>query len=154
MNNTNRGWIFDQIQSISNDLAIVNHLHEAIYATDKDIEDILTIDDNKENVDTLLVKKQEYIELLKMALTNRRDKMASIKEYAEQYNDRMWCPLKHAIEGYMESMEVWQATFSDKHYIQMTKSMDILSGILSLFLGMELETCGRCLSDYLKTLDI
>ena len=89
-----------------------------------------------------------------MTLANRRDKMASIKEYAEQYNDRMWCPLKHAIEGYMESMEVWQATFNDKHYIQMTKSMDILSGILSLFLGMELETCGRCLSDSFKTLDI
>ena len=150
MKNTSRGWIFDQIQSIANDLSIVNHLTEAIYATEKDIEDVEIVQSTDNDIEGLIQLKNDYIQLLKLTLDNRRDKMNSIKNASPEYNKRMWCTLKHAIESYMESMEVWQATFSDEHYSQMNKSMDILSGAISLFIGSELELCGRCLSDSMK----
>lgn len=140
MSNTSRGWVFDLVNSIANDLAIVNHLTEAIYAAEKDREDGIT-------------DESDYKQILDIALANRRDKMNTLISVAENYNKRMWCPLKHAIESYMESMEVWQAYENKDTYKQMVKSTDVLAGCLSLFLGMELTTCGRCLSDQLKDFD-
>jgi hypothetical protein len=140
MSNISRGWVFDLVNSIANDLAIVNHLTESIYAAQKDADDGIT--DNS-----------DYKKILDIALANRRDKMNLLVEVADKYNKRMWCPLKHAIESYMESMEVWQAYENESTYNQMIKSTDVLAGCLSLFLGMELTTCGRCLSDQLSVSD-
>ena len=141
VNNTSRGWVFDLVNSIANDLALTNHLHEAFYAAYKDAED---------GIEGASDKIINYRKLMDMTLTNRRNKMNILKGQADSYDKHMWCPLKHAIESYMESMEVWQAHESKETFDAMITSTDILSGVLSLFLGMELEICGRCLSDQLK----
>lgn len=141
VNNTSRGWIFDLVNSIANDLALTNHLHEAFYGAYKD---------SLEGIDGAPERVINYQKLMDMTLENRRNKMNILKEAAENYDSKMWCPLKHAIESYMESMEVWQANSTKETFYAMIKSTDILSGVLSLFLGMELEICARCLADSIK----
>lgn len=140
-NNSSRGWLFDLVNGIANDLATTNHLHEAYYGAYKD-----TLDEIEGSAKRLI----NYKKLLLMSVDNRRDKMRTLIEQADDYDDKMWCPLKHSIESYMEAMEVWQAFESEDTFKQMVKSTELMAGILSLALGMELETCARCLSDSLK----
>jgi len=148
MSNTSRGWIFDLVNAISNDLSITNHLHEALYGVEANISE-LDPDDPIEVREELERLRDGYLKLIKMSLETRRSKMAYLKDNAVIYNKMMWCPLKHAIESYMETMEVWQATMSDESYKHMMESTSILSGVLSMFLGVELEVCARCLADSL-----
>lgn len=136
-----RGWIFDLVNGIANDLAITNHLHEAFYAATKDFYD---------EVDGASQKMEDYRSLLLLTLKNRRSKMKTLIAQADEYDKRMWCPLKHAIESYMEAMEVWQAHETPETFQQMIDSTEVMSGILSVTLGLDLETCARCLSDFLK----
>lgn len=142
---TSRGYVFDLVNSIANDLSTVNHLSEAVYG----VESLLS-DAEGEEREKLLSTKENYLKLLEQALELRRAKMIMLKETAEQHDPKMWCPLKHSIEGYMEAMEVYQAEKTPRSYRLMIDSMSLMSGVLSLFLGMELENCMRCLSDQLK----
>lgn len=142
---TSRGHIFDLVNSIANDLATVNHLTEALYG----VESLLSDAEGDER-DDLLNTKYNYSKLLENALELRRAKMVMLKESAIDHDPKMWCPLKHSIEGYMEAMEVYQADKTPRSYKLMVDSMSLMSGVLSLFLGMELENCMRCLADALK----
>lgn len=136
--NASREWFFDLVNSIANLLAITNHLTEAAYGAEQDSK--LGLDDADND-------KAEYLEIALMALELRRSQMNLLKEQADYFDKRMWCPLKHAIEMYMETMEVWQAEQNDDTYKHMILAYDILLKCLSKFLGREITLCGRCDSD-------
>ncbi len=137
--NASREWFFDLVNSIANLLAIVNHLTEAIYGAEKDITD---------KIDGAEKDKKDYLDILELSLQLRREQMALLKEQADYHDRRMWCPLKHAIESYMESMEVWQADNNDTTYKQMMLAYKIMLMCLSKFLGREITLCGRCDTDH------
>lgn len=147
--NTSRGWIFDLVTSIGEDLANTSHLHEVLYSLNKDVNEA---DDSmdKDELLKLQLRRDDTEELLKMTLANRRAKMNYLKSQAEDYDKLMWCSLKHSILAWGTSVEVWEATFSDDAHKLMMNSTNIMAGVLSMFLGMELEVCQRCLADSLK----
>lgn len=133
-----RSGIFDLIQSIANDLSLVNHLIEyylsLIIDTDEDREDI----------------KQIY-NLIQEISSNRRIKMEVLFSYGKNSNSKLWCASKHAIESYMETYEF---ILSKKEITQIDKDMLInsynnMASVLSLALNQELENCGRCFADRL-----
>lgn len=138
ISNSSRDWIFDLVNSIANLLAITNHATEAAYGAEQD---------GKLDIDGADDDKAEYVEIALMALELRRSQMNLLKEQADYFDKRMWCPLKHAIEMYMETMEVWQAEQNDTTYKHMMLAYDILLKCLSKFLGREVTLCGRCDSD-------
>ncbi len=141
MSDTSRGWIFDLVNGIANDLATTNHLHENLYDAYSKV---------KEGEEGAMDEFNQYKKLLLMALENRRSKMRILKETTDDFNDKLWCPLKHTIESYMEAMEVWQATQTAETLVSLHDSTSLLAGVLSMALGMELESCARCLNDILK----
>ena len=136
--NSSREWFIDLVNSIANLLAIVNHLTEAVYSAEKDIAD---------SIDGAAKNKEDYLEILLLSLDLRRRQMNLLKSQADYHDRRMWCPLKHGIESYMESMEVWQAEQSDETYANTIDAYNIMLKLLSKFLGRDVTLCGRCDDD-------
>jgi hypothetical protein len=138
--NTSRGWVLDLISSIANDLALSNHLIENIINQQNKLEQG-EIDDTSQ--------LYTYQELEHRVTKLRRDKMRFLIADVE-FNKELWCPLKHAIESFMQMSEVYQATGTADALSLMVESNNILAGLISLSLGMELEACMRCVSDKLS----
>lgn len=138
--NTSRGWVIDLVGSIANDLALSNHLIENIINQKN-----LLINGGEADSEKL----DRYISLEKTVTSIRRSKMRLLIQDVE-FDKELWCPLKHAIESFMQSSEVYQATGSEESLVMMTESNNVLAGIISLSLGMELEPCMRCVSDKLS----
>ena len=57
--------------------------------------------------------------------------------------------MKLAVKAWTLDCEVYEATLDEESYNNMVKSSNHLAEMTSLFLGMEFETCARCLYDKL-----
>lgn len=136
---TSRGWILDLISSIANDLALSNHLIENIISHSNKLASGEIASDESLEI---------YRKLEKQVTALRRDKMRFLISDVE-FNKELWCPLKHAIESFMQMSEVYQASDDIKAMELMVESSNILAGVISLSLGMEFEACMRCVSDRL-----
>lgn len=129
---SSRAWVVDLVHSIGEKTALADHLEEKLIAN----EDIET---NKRILDAVL--------------SLRREQMSYLLEQADKPNPTRWCDFKHSIKSFIHDTEVYEATGKDDDLERLKKSSDILAMEISLFLGMEFETCARCLADQLLVVE-
>ena len=122
---TSRAWAVDLIRSIGEKTALTDHLEEKMISEPSD----------------------ELKALIEQVTALRRKQMKLLLEQAENPNPLYWCDFKHAVKAFTNDVEVYEATYSTEAFEQMKLSSEILAGITSLFLGMEFQTCARCLYD-------
>ena len=122
---SSRAWVVDEIHSIGEKTALCDHLEELI----DDCPDVG--------------------EVLQNVLNLRRKQMQHITDQNENSNPKFWCAFKHAVKAFTLDSEVYEATLDDASKQNMIESGDILASLISLFLGMDFETCARCVYDRL-----
>lgn len=121
---SSRGYEVDLIESVCENIALAGHLEEI--SKDED---------------------ESAREILKKALTLRREQMSRLLEMADNPNPKYHCAVKHALGAWWRQQEVYEATLDDKDY-ELAKELGDLSAMcLSQYLGLEFETCQRCLFD-------
>ena len=140
---TSRNIILDQVEFITNQIALVSHLIElyvdkSVLATETGNEKV------KLEADEILV---ELISATKL----RRDMMTELAKAYPNNNHYWWCSLKHCIASYGFMTEILLAEPDNQAYqsmiVQANKQM---ISIISRYLDIELTTCARCLSDMLN----
>lgn len=122
---SSRAYLVDLIHSIGEKTALEDHLIEK------------------------LPDHPELKELIKKVADLRRSQMNQLLASGEKPNPDWWCAFKHAIKAWTLDCEVYEATLDKESYENMVKSSNHLAEMTSLFLGMEFETCARCLYDKL-----
>lgn len=122
---SSRAWVVDEIHSIGEKTALCDHLEELI-------------DDYP-----------EAGEVLQNVLNLRRKQMQHIADQNENSNPKFWCAFKHAVKAFTLDSEVYEAVMDEETKQNMIESGDILASLISLFLGMDFETCARCVHDRL-----
>ena len=75
--------------------------------------------------------------------------MNQLLSLGENPNPEYWCAFKHAVKAWTMDCEVYEATLNEESFENMVESSNALASMISLFLGMEFETCARCLYDKL-----
>lgn len=128
---SSRGYLTDMMESIAEKIALTSHIEEKLRGSE-DEEEI-----------------QRLKTLLDKTLTLRRKQMSRLLSKAENPNPFFWCQFKHALGAFMRDCEVYEATGEDLDLEIAKESADNLAMNTSLFLGMEFETCARCLADKL-----
>ena len=121
---SSRGYEVDLIESICENIALAGHLEEISKDEDESAK-----------------------EILKKALTLRREQMSRLLEMADNPNPKYHCVVKHALGAWWRQQEVYEATLDDKDYELAKKLGDLSAMCLSQYLGLEFETCQRCLFD-------
>lgn len=122
---SSRAYLVDLIHSIGEKTALEDHLIEK------------------------LPDHPELKELIKKVADLRRSQMNQLLASGEKPNPDWWCAFKHAVKAWTLDCEVYEATLDKESYDNMVKSSNYLAEMTSLFLGMEFETCARCLYDKL-----
>lgn len=122
---SSRAYLVDLIHSIGEKTALEDHLIEK------------------------LPDHPELKELIKKVADLRRSQMNQLLASGEKPNPDWWCAFKHAVKAWTLDCEVYEATLDEESYDNMVKSSNHLAEMTSLFLGMEFETCARCLYDKL-----
>lgn len=122
---TSRGYATDLIESISELITTCGHLRE------------------------LMDSGEDVREIYQKTLQLRRKQMESLLDLAESPDPRYHCIVKHALGAWWRSIEVYEATGKDKDYQLAKEAGDLAASALSKYLGMEFETCSRCLFDKL-----
>lgn len=141
MNQTSRLRVLDAVELIANQIAIGSHCQELIneYMTDYELEPT-------EELKQKIINQQN---IFAQALSLRRSIMENILQIFEWSDKNQRCLFKHAVASYMFATECKDAATSicrediqQKAYYQMLQ-------VLSMFLGVEPQLCGRCLQDIL-----
>jgi len=122
---TSRGYATDLIESICELITVCGHLREML--------------DGEEDVKEIYIKALKY----------RRGQMERLLDLAEVPNPKYHCVVKHLLGSWWRSVEVWEATGEDKDYEMAKRIGDLAASALSQYLGMEFESCSRCLFDLL-----
>lgn len=142
MEQTSRLRVLDCVELIANQIAIGSHCQELIneYISDYELEPTAELKQkiiNQENIHA-------------QAITLRRMAMENLLEIFESSDKNLRCTFKHAVASYMFATECLQAATSicwsdiqQRAYLQMIQ-------VLSMFLGVEPQLCGRCLQDILS----
>lgn len=125
---SSRGYTVDIIHSIGEKTALADHIEELIIAgEDPEINKMI----------------------LEHLLTLRRNQMSYLLEHGEKPNPRYWCAFKHAVKAFTLDVEAYEATLNKTALDQAKASADNLAMVTSKLLGMDFETCARCLNDQL-----
>ena len=122
---SSRAWMVDEIHSIGEKTALCDHLEEVID------------------------EFPEAQEVLQGLLKLRRKQMQHLADQTENSNPKFWCAFKHAVKAFTLDSEVYEAVMDEETKQNMIESGDILASLISLFLGMDFETCARCVYDRL-----
>ena len=124
---TSRGYVTDLIESIAELVCTCGHIRELL--------------DGEEDA--------ELLELYKRTLKLRREQMEKLLELAEKPDPRYHCIVKHTLGAWWRAIEIYEATGKDEDF-QMAKDCGgVAASALSKYLGMEFESCSRCLFDRL-----
>lgn len=129
---SSRAYLVDLIRSIGEKTALVDHLEEKMINEPSD----------------------KLKALIEQITTLRRKQMNTLLSEAESPNPLFWCDFKHAVKAFTNDVEVYEATYTDEAFEQMKLSSEIMAGVTSLFLGMDFQTCARCLYDKLLVEEI
>lgn len=129
---SSRAYLVDLIRSIGEKTALTDHLEEKLLSN----------------------PSEDLKALIEQITTLRRKQMNTLLSEAESPNPLFWCDFKHAIKAFTNDVEVYEATYTDEAFEQMKLSSEILAGVTSLFLGMDFQTCARCLYDKLLVEEI
>ena len=122
---SSRAYLVDLIHSIGEKTALEDHLIEK------------------------LPDHPELKDIVKKVADLRRSQMNQLLASGEKPNPDWWCAFKHAVKAWTLDCEVYEATLDKESYDNMVNSSEVLAEMTSLFLGMEFETCARCLYDKL-----
>lgn len=122
---SSRAYLVDLIHSIGEKTALEDHLIEK------------------------LPDHPELKDIIKKVADLRRSQMNQLLASGEKPNPDWWCAFKHAVKAWTLDCEVYEATLDKESYENMINSAEELAVMTSLFLGMEFETCARCLYDKL-----
>lgn len=122
---SSRAYLVDLIHSIGEKTALEDHLIEK------------------------LPDHPELKDIIKKVADLRRSQMNQLLASGEKPNPDWWCAFKHAVKAWTLDCEVYEATLDKESYENMINSSEELAIMTSLFLGMEFETCARCLYDKL-----
>ena len=122
---SSRAYLVDLIHSIGEKTALEDHLMEK------------------------LPDHPELKDIIKKVADLRRSQMNQLLASGEKPNPDWWCAFKHAVKAWTLDCEVYEATLDKESYDNMINSSEVLAEMTSLFLGMEFETCARCLYDKL-----
>lgn len=125
---SSRGYETDLIESISENIALAGHLEEI--SKDADAPDDLK-------------------ETLKTALTIRRKQMSRLLEMSDNPNPKYHCAVKHALGAWWRQQEVYEATMNEKDFDLAKELGDLSAMCLSRYLGLEFQSCQRCMFDLL-----
>lgn len=128
---TSRGYLWDMVQSIADDIALASHLKEQIDKTEDEQE------------------RKELRQIRSSVLELRREKMTFLMEEIDMPNPDYWCDVKHALGSWERAVEVDESQDNERTAELAKKSADIFAMCLSKFLGMEFEKCAACLADRL-----
>lgn len=129
---SSRAYLVDLIRSIGEKTALTDHLEEKLLSN----------------------PSEDLKALIEQTTTLRRKQMNMLLSEAENPNPLFWCDFKHAVKAFTNDVEVYEATYTDEAFEQMKLSSEILAGVTSLFLGMDFQTCARCLYDKLLVEEI
>nr|DAX87192.1 MAG TPA: Protein of unknown function (DUF3772) [Bacteriophage sp.] len=129
---SSRAYLVDLIRSIGEKTALTDHLEEKLLSN----------------------PSEDLKALIEQITALRRKQMNTLLSEAENPNPLFWCDFKHAVKAFTNDVEVYEATYTDEAFEQMKLSSEILAGITSLFLGMDFQTCARCLYDKLLVEEI
>jgi len=141
MQRTSRDWLIDAVEYIWQLLAYCSHLQEIV-------------DWYWENETITIEEYQFAIEWIISATQDRREIMQVIKDRYNG-NDKLRCAVKHSIFAYTLATEILYANMNwDRQFQVLQKSSAIrMYKTLSKFIGTEVVTCGRCLSDQINDLE-
>lgn len=128
---SSRSYLWDLIESIAEDIALTSHIEEKLVASE-----------DEQEIENLKL-------MLKEVLSLRREKMSRLLSQGEKPNPMYHCQCKHSLGSYWRQMEVWEATQSEEDLERLKKNGKILAMNLSLYLGLEFQTCQRCLGELL-----
>ena len=134
---SSRAWVLDLARVMIQNEAIADHNKELI--EDKNLDEEF---------------KSKIRELDRMTIELRRTEQSYLLEQGENPNPLLWCLVKHSSDAYGHSVEVYEANPCDKTEELMKKQSAIFAGYLSLFLGMDFQTCQRCLDDQLTVIQV
>lgn len=129
---SSRAWVLDLTRIMIQNEAIADHNKELI--EDKSLNEEF---------------KDKIRELDEMVVELRRTEQSYLLEQGENPNPLVWCLVKHSSDAYGHSVEVYEANPCKETEDLMKKQSAIFAGYLSLFLGVEFQTCQRCLADRL-----
>lgn len=137
-----RTYVYDAIALLGSYLAMCSHLKEHIVHYKQEIQ---TAKD-QETIEDINNKLTQLDLIYSLAIWERRRIMKKL-ETALDYDEKMHCLFKHAIEALNYSIEVEDAT--NDLWDLSTTATDILNALLSYATGNELTFCSRCLWDLL-----
>ena len=132
---SSRGYLWDMIESIGEKINLCSHLNEQIRASENETE------------------KQELKQALEKALYLRRKQMSDLLSRVDNPNPLYHCSFKHALGSFLKDVEVWEATLKEEDFENMKESSDLFAMVCSKYVGMDFETCARCLADKFLVLE-
>lgn len=149
LSTTSRDVLFDTISIIINQLAYVDHLFEIVL----DLQQKQADNGFNETIDNQI---NNQLILINKSINIRRELMLQIEKEHDS-NHLYWCSVKHAIDSFGKSVEVYTAylktdngEYKQFYFNNMKENQEIMVATLSLWLGMEdFVTCARCFSDRL-----
>lgn len=143
MEQTSRLRVLDAVELIANQIALSSHCQELINELMSDYE--------LEPTEDLSIKIKNQQSILAQSIRLRRMVMENLLVSFESSDKELRCTFKHAVASYMYATEcahvsgqnIWREDIQQRAYIQMIQ-------VLSMFLGVEVQLCGRCLQDILS----
>ncbi len=159
---TNRHWLLDSIHAVGSNRCSEQHNKERMIFAMKEIEDlykvlgIVEVSDPDPQLDELrekISKLEDKVEKLKKMISLKREsrikKMRFIAKNSPDYDEEMWCDVKHWSEVVEEDFEVWQSTNDDDALDVLVFDYNILAGVLEVTYGYRYTGCMRCLGESL-----
>lgn len=169
MSDNNRGIFLELLYSIGSNEASILHDVESLQFIEADIQEksivVKSIKDEVDETDKDFVslkndikdlenEKKTIEDLIKKKVDSRRSKMRLLRELCDKYNKRHHCTLKHWIRDIEQMIEVVNGVESLEHYKQayeiMKSDFEILAICVSLYSGIKVSDCLRCIADSLK----
>lgn len=134
---TSRHWLIDAIEMLGNDIAQVSHLQELL-----NINGLWDYNLSEEKEWDIRDIMHEYIDRRRVVMNEIR------RQFADNWDEKLRCSLKHSIASYMYSTEMYYAEPQNEVLKKVQEwSYHNMIEILSLFLWEEVVSCGRCLAD-------
>ncbi len=149
-NQTSRWVVVDLVEMIKEELAIYSHLQELYKEVVDNIDKANEDNADDEILGSLIKEAWELKDKIKNAYSRRQKAMNELKWLAINYNHKAWCLVKHSIKEWWIAEEVWNTDMNNLVYEEiMLDAESFCYKCLSLFLGTEIVTCLRCLTDEL-----
>jgi hypothetical protein len=142
-----RPWLMDWLFEIGHNMAIINHCYEKIQYLQKDIENAGLDEDL---IRDLTDKIAHYHKIRELAYEAYDTEMSYLFDTIPEAQKDCRCLLKHASLKLVLAQETADVLNNAVGDINLHKSFEVFAGVVSLALGIEFNTCIRCIYDGIK----